>query len=52
MAPANSWHLELDGRGKVIWNGTEEILRRQPANGIGQRIVEFIVNLLPLKNQA
>jgi len=52
MSPENAWHLELDARGKVIWNGSEEVLTRQPANGPAQRIVEFFINLLPLKKQA
>ena len=42
-----------DGRrGLAEWSSGDEVLRRQPAQGFVQRTIEFLLNLLPLKNQA
>jgi putative cardiolipin synthase len=52
MLPVNSWRVRLDDAGKLRWYGNPSEHRRQPANGLGQRMLEFFVNLLPLKKQA
>lgn len=48
----NAWRVDFDDKQKLIWRGNPSALERQPANGFGQRIIEFLVNLLPLKKQA
>jgi putative cardiolipin synthase len=52
IAPANAWRVTIDNEGWLRWSSGEEVLRRQPAKGFVQRAVEFLLNLLPLKDQA
>ena len=52
IAPANAWRVTMDDEGWLTWSSGEEVLRRQPAKGFVQRAIEFLLNLLPLKNQA
>jgi len=52
MEPANAWRVTVDGEGWLKWTNGERELSRQPAKGFGQRLIEFLLNLLPLKNQA
>src|SRR5690606_11981679 len=51
MLPANAWRVTLDDEGWLTWSSGEDELSRQPARGFGQRMVEFFLSLLPLKNQ-
>jgi len=48
----NAWRLGLDEREGLSWTSAEGTLTRQPAKGPGQRIMEFIYALLPIRNQA
>jgi hypothetical protein len=50
--PANSWRVTMDAEGWLRWTNGDEVVRRQPALGFRQRMVEFLLNLLPIKNQA
>ena len=52
MAPANAWRVTMDGEGWLKWTNGERELSRQPAKGFGQRLIEFLLNILPLKKQA
>jgi putative cardiolipin synthase len=52
IAAENSWRVTMDEEGWLRWTSGDEVLRRQPAQGFLQRVVEFLLNLLPLKNQA
>jgi putative cardiolipin synthase len=52
IAPENAWRVTLDEEGWLKWSSGDEVLLRQPAKGFGQRTIEFLLNLLPLKNQA
>jgi putative cardiolipin synthase len=52
MAPANAWRVTMDDEGWLRWTNGDEVVRRQPAQGFRQRMVEFLLNLLPIKNQA
>ena len=52
MQPANAWHVTLNERGALRWTSERGTVVRQPALGLRQRIVEFFINLLPLKQQA
>jgi cardiolipin synthase C len=51
-APANSWRVTMDEEGWLTWTSGDEVLRRQPALGFKQRAIEFLLNLLPIKDQA
>jgi len=51
-APANAWRVTMDDEGWLRWTNGDEVVRRQPALGFRQRMVEFLLNLLPIKNQA
>jgi putative cardiolipin synthase len=51
MLPANAWRVTLDGEGWLTWSSGADELYRQPARGFGQRMIEFFLGLLPLKNQ-
>lgn len=52
MAPENSWRVTLEEGGWLKWWDGDEALGRQPAKGFPQRAIEFLLNLLPIKNQA
>jgi putative cardiolipin synthase len=52
IAPANSWRVTMDDEGWLRWSSGAEVMRRQPARGFVQRALEFLLNLLPLKDQA
>ena len=52
IAPANAWRVTMDGEGWLEWTNSDETVRRQPAKGFGQRAIEFLLNLLPIKDQA
>ena len=52
MAPRNAWRVTMDDEGWLTWSSGDEHVRRQPAKGFGQRFIEFLVNLFPLKKQA
>jgi len=52
IAPQNAWRVTLDADGRLQWTGNPKTLKRQPARGFTQRMLEFFVNLLPLKKQA
>jgi putative cardiolipin synthase len=51
MQPENAWRVTLDSDGWLTWSSGAEELYRQPARGFGQRVLEFFLSLLPLKNQ-
>jgi hypothetical protein len=42
----------MDEGGWLTWSSADEVVGRQPAKGFVQRAIEFLLNLLPLKNQA
>ena len=44
--------VTLDADGWTKWSSGDRVLTRQPAKGFGQRLIEFLLNLLPLKKQA
>jgi cardiolipin synthase C len=48
----NAWRVMLDPEGQLEWTSAEGTLNHQPANGPGQRIMQFLYTLLPIKNQA
>jgi putative cardiolipin synthase len=52
IAPENSWRVTMDEEGWLTWTNADRVVRRQPAKGFVQRAMEFLLNLLPLKNQA
>jgi putative cardiolipin synthase len=52
ISPANAWRVTMNEEGWLRWSSGEEVLRRQPAQGFVQRAIEFLLNLLPLKDQA
>lgn len=53
IAPANAWRVTMDEEGWLTWTNGDEAVRRQPAQGFRQRMVEFLLNLIPrLKDQA
>src|SRR5688572_23526095 len=52
IAPENAWGVTMDEEGWLRWTNADEVRRRQPAQGFRQRMVEFLLNLLPIKDQA
>jgi hypothetical protein len=52
ISPASAWRVTMDGEGWLRWTNADEVVRRQAAQGFGQRAIEFLLNLLPIKNQA
>jgi putative cardiolipin synthase len=51
IAPQNAWRVTMDDEGWLKWTGNPDTLTRQPARGFSQRLEEFFVNMLPLKDQ-
>ena len=49
--PENAWRVTLEEGGWLKWWNGDESVGRQPAQGFSQRLVEFFLNLLPIKNQ-
>jgi putative cardiolipin synthase len=52
MAPENAWRVTMDADGWLTWSSGERTVTRQPATGFMQRAMEFLLNLLPLKDQS
>jgi len=52
IAPENSWRVTMDEEGWLTWSNADRVVRRQPAKGFVQRAMEFLLSMLPLKNQA
>jgi putative cardiolipin synthase len=52
ISPANAWRVTMDEEGWLTWTNGDEVVRRQPAQGFVQRTIEFLLNLLPIKDQA
>ncbi len=52
ISPENAWRVTMNEEGWLRWSSGDEVLRRQPAKGFVQRAIEFVLNLLPLKEQA
>ena len=52
ISPANAWRVTMDEEGWLTWTNGDEVLRRQPAQGFVQRTIEFLLNMLPIKDQA
>jgi putative cardiolipin synthase len=52
MSAENAWRVTMDEEGWLTWSSGGETRHRQPAKGFAQRAVEFLLNLLPLKDQA
>jgi putative cardiolipin synthase len=51
-SPENAWRVTMDDEGWLTWTNGDEAVRRQPAQGFLQRTIEFLLNLLPIKDQA
>ena len=51
IEPQNAWRVTTSEDGDLIWTGNPSTLKRQPARGFGQRLADFLVNLLPIKKQ-
>jgi putative cardiolipin synthase len=52
IGPDNAWRVRMDEEGWLTWSTDDTVVRRQPARGFIQRAIEFVLNLLPLKDQA
>jgi putative cardiolipin synthase len=47
MAPANSWRVRLDERGKLYWESTAGVVTRQPAQSWWQRFQAWLFKIAP-----
>jgi putative cardiolipin synthase len=52
IQPENAWRVSLDANGKLQWTNDAATVTRQPAKSFTQRVVEFFVNFMPIKDQA
>jgi len=52
MGPDAAWRVTLEGSRKLRWTSSAGTIMRQPALGLGQRLAEFFVGLLPIKKMA
>jgi putative cardiolipin synthase len=50
--PSAAWQVTLDERGRLRWTSGVGTVKRQPSLGLKQRITQFFIALLPIKNQA
>lgn len=51
ISPDAAWKVTLNSR-KPRWTSSAGTVKRQPALGFKQRLLQFFINLLPLKHQA
>ena len=55
VAPANSYRVFLDPKGKVVWEtesgGQRVRYRNEPETGFRRRLVAFLLKLLPINSQ-
>jgi len=51
FSPDNSWRVERNEAGDLIWRSREGTLTHQPAGGIGRRVADFFYGLLPIDSQ-
>jgi putative cardiolipin synthase len=47
MLPENSWRVQLDEKGKVIWVSGDKTLTRQPAQSFWQRVQDTFFKIFP-----
>jgi putative cardiolipin synthase len=52
IAPVNAWRVTLSDNGSLEWASASGTVKRQPSSGFAQRIIEFFINFMPIKNQA
>jgi hypothetical protein len=52
IQPANAWRVSLNERGSLEWTSARGTVKRQPALSFIQRIVEFFITFMPIKDQA
>jgi putative cardiolipin synthase len=50
VTPANAWRVEIGSDGRLRWLSTTTVVRRQPARGIGQRLADTALGLLPVRD--
>ena len=51
FSPDNSWRVERNEAGDLIWRSREGTLTHQPAGGIGRRVADFFYGLFPIDSQ-
>jgi cardiolipin synthase C len=47
LQPANSWRIEIDGNGGLVWINDRETITRQPARNWWQRVEDVIFMVAP-----
>jgi len=50
-SPENAWTVTLNEKGKLRWTSGDEVRKRQPARGFGQRCSDFFWRLMPIEGQ-
>ena len=48
---ANSWRVEKNESGELIWRSHDGVLTRQPADGMSRRIRDFFYGLMPIDSE-
>jgi phosphatidylserine/phosphatidylglycerophosphate/cardiolipin synthase-like enzyme len=52
IEPANAWRVTLNEKGSLEWTSDRGTVKRQPALSFVQRIIEFFITFMPIKDQA
>jgi cardiolipin synthase C len=47
LQPANSWRIEIDDKGGLVWINDRETVTRQPARNFWQRVEDVIFMMAP-----
>jgi putative cardiolipin synthase len=47
MQPENSWRVQVDENGKLIWVSFDGTLTRQPAQSFWQRVQDVFFKIFP-----
>lgn len=47
----NSWRVEKNESGDLIWRSHDGVRTRQPADGVSRRLRDFFYGLLPIDSQ-
>jgi len=49
--PRNAWAVQLDADGELVWVSDDQVLTKQPADSVIQRLEDWFVGLLPIDGQ-
>jgi putative cardiolipin synthase len=49
--PRNAWHVQQNADGELVWPGDDQTLRSQPAESMLQRLEDWFLAVLPIRDK-